>query len=197
MVKFRHGFKARANDIALGLRKQAGLAETAPLDPRDVFQRLSVQIVPLSEFRSVCPSPAQVLLSHSGGFSAMLLPVGQGKRIVIHNDSHSSRRQVSNLAHELAHVLLAHPTELVCMGDLGRRADSLVEDEAAYLGGCILVPNEAAYRIAFSGLDARTAADCYGVSEEMITYRLRISGALKRARRSARLENPIKTTRGQ
>ena len=184
MVKFRHGFKARANDIALGLRKQAGLAQTAPLDPRDVFQRLSVQIVPLSEFRSVCPSPAQVLLSHSGGFSAMLLPVGQGKRIVIHNDSHSSRRQVSNMAHELAHVLLAHPTELVCMGDLGRRADSLVEDEAAYLGGCILVPNEAAYRIAFSGLDARTAADCYGVSEEMITYRLRISGALKRARRS-------------
>jgi Zn-dependent peptidase ImmA (M78 family) len=71
------------------------------------------------------------------------------------------------------------------MGDLGRRADSLVEDEAAYLGGCILVPNEASYHIAFSGLDARTAADCYGVSEEMITYRLRISGALKRVRRSA------------
>ena len=67
MVKFRHGFKARANDVDLGLRKQAGLAQAAPLDPRDVFQRLSIQIVPLSEFRSVCPSPAQVLLSHSGG----------------------------------------------------------------------------------------------------------------------------------
>ena len=185
MVKFRHGFKARANDIALGLRKQAGLAQTAPLDPRDVFQRLSIQIVPLSEFLVACPTGTQALLSHSGGFSAMLLPVGQGKRIVIHNDSHSSRRQVSNLAHELAHVLLAHPAEMVCMGDLGRRADSLVEDEAAYLGGCILVPNEAAYRSAFAGVDAQTAADRHGVSEEMITYRLRMSGALKRARRSA------------
>ena len=115
----------------------------------------------------------------------MLLPVGQGKRIVIHNDSHSSRRQVSNLAHELAHVLLAHPAEVVCMGDLARRADSLVEAEAAYLGGCILVPNEAAYRLAISGVDNRKAADKYGVSEDMITYRLRMSGALKRVRRYA------------
>ena len=185
MVKFRHGFKARANDIALGLRKQAGLAQSSPLDPRDVFQRLSIQIVPLSEFLSACPTGTQALLSHSGEFSAMLLPVGQGKRIVIHNDSHSSRRQVSNLAHELAHVLLVHAAEVVCTDDLARRAGSLVEAEAAYLGGCILVPNEAAYRIAFSGLDSHTAAKSYGVSEEMITYRLRMSGALKRARRSA------------
>ena len=115
----------------------------------------------------------------------MLLPVAQGKRIVIHNESHSARRQVSNLAHELAHVLLVHAAEVVCTGDLSRRADSLVEAEAAYLGGCILVPNEAAYRIAFSGLDSHTAAKSYGVSEEMITYRLRMSGALKRAQRSA------------
>ena len=184
MVKFRHGFKARANDIALGLRKQAGLAHTAPLDPRDVLQGLSIQIVPLSEFLSNCPLGTQALLSHSGGFSAMLLPVGQGKRIVIHNDAHSPRRQASNLAHELAHVLLVHATETVCTGDLARRADSLVEAEAAYLGGCILVPNEAAHRIAFSSVNSQTAADSYGVSEEMITYRLRMSGALKRARRS-------------
>ena len=185
MVEFRRGFKARANDIALSLRKQAGLSETAALDPRDIFQRLSIQIVPLSEFWSVCPSEMEALLSHSGGFSAMLIPVGWGKRVVIHNDSHSPRRQVSNLAHELAHVLLAHPPEVVCMGDLARRPDSLVEAEAAHLGGCILVPNEAAYRLAVSGIDNSRAADIYGVSDEMITYRLRMSGALKRVRRHA------------
>ena len=185
MVEFRRGFKTRANNIALGLRKQAGLTKTAPLDPRDVFQRLSIEICPLSEFRNVCSSAAQALLSHSGGFSALLLPLGQGKSIVIHNDSHSPRRQVSNLAHELAHVLLAHPEEIVCMGDLARRTDSLVEAEAAYLGGCILVSNEAANRIAFSGIDPCKAADSFGVSEEMMTYRLSMSGALKRARRSA------------
>ena len=185
MVEFRRGFKARSNDIALGLRKQAGLSETAPLDPRRIFQRLSIQVVPLSEFRSVSLLETEALLSDSGGFSAMLVPVGRGKRVVIHNDFHSPRRQVSNLAHELAHVLLAHPPEVVCMGDLARRHDSLVEAEAAHLGGCILVPNEAAYRLAISGVDNSRAADMYGVSEEMITYRLRMSGALKRVRRYA------------
>ena len=71
------------------------------------------------------------------------------------------------------------------MGDLSRRADSQVEAEAAHLGGCILVPNEAAYRLAFSDVDTFQAADTYGVSEDMITYRLRMSGAIKRVRRSA------------
>ena len=59
------------------------------------------------------------------------------------------------MAHELAHVLLVHATEVVCTGDLDRRANSPVEAEAAYLGGCILVPNEAAYRIAFSAHQTR------------------------------------------
>ena len=67
MAEFPRGFKARANDIALGLRRQAGLSKTAPLDPRDLFQRLSIEIVPLSDFRSACPSEADALLSHSGG----------------------------------------------------------------------------------------------------------------------------------
>ena len=77
------------------------------------------------------------------------------------------------------------PPEVVCMGDLARRPDSLVEAEAAHLGGCILVPNEAAYRLAVSGIDNSRAADIYGVSDEMITYRLRMSGALKRVGRHA------------
>ena len=67
MVKFPRGFKARANDIALGLRRQAGLFNTAPLDPRDIFQRLSVQIVPLSEFRSACPSESRGAAFSFGG----------------------------------------------------------------------------------------------------------------------------------
>ena len=114
-----------------------------------------------------------------------MLPVGQGQRVVIHNDSHSEGRQNSNLAHELAHILLAHPLETVCTGDLWRESNSLIESEAAYLGGCVLVPNEAAHRVAALGLDPGSAALRYGVSEDMIKYRLKVSGALRRFRRAA------------
>ena len=73
MVKFRHGFKARANDIALGLRKQAGLAQTAPLDPRDVFQRLSIQIVPLAELSSGLGVPLDLDRRHARGASLLVV----------------------------------------------------------------------------------------------------------------------------
>ena len=185
MVEFARRFKTKANRIALGLRKQAGLSATAPLDPRDVFQRLSIPVVPLTDFGDACPNGVTALRSPSGSFSAMLVTVGQSGRIVVHNDSHSRNRQRSNLAHELAHVLLVHPAEVVCTGDRSRRTDSLVEAEAAYLGGCILVPNEAAYRLAYNGVEVATAARTYSVSEDMIRYRLGISGALKRFRRVA------------
>ena len=68
----------------------------------------------------------------------------------------------------------------------------MVEDEAAYLSGCILIPNDAAYRIAFSGVDVQSNAEAYGVNEEMIRYRLRMSGALKRDRRFAKLSTCVK-----
>ena len=71
------------------------------------------------------------------------------------------------------------------MGDLARKADPLVEAEAAYLSGCILVPNEAAHRLAASRIDVAAAARKYEVSEKMINYRLQMSGALKRASRFA------------
>ena len=183
MASFQRGFKARANRIALGLRKQMDLSDTEPLDPQDVFPCFSIPVVTLSSFREACSGEASLLLSSEGGFSAMLLPVGNGQRIVIHNDSHSPGRQSSNLAHELGHVLLVHPAEVVCTGDLGRESDSLVEAEAAYLGGCLLVPNEAAHRLAALRVDVGSAARNYRVSEDMIKYRLRVSGALRRFRR--------------
>ncbi|MXY59249.1 MAG: ImmA/IrrE family metallo-endopeptidase [Chloroflexi bacterium] len=185
MVEFARGFKTKANRIALGLRKQAGVPATAPLDPRDVLHRLSIPVVPLTDFQDQCPGGVAALRSPSGSFSAMLVAIGRSERIVVHNDAHSWNRQRSNLAHELAHVLLVHPAEVVCTGDLSRRADSLVEAEAAYLGGCILVPNEAAHRLAYNGVDVATAARVYGVSEDMVRYRLSVSGALKRVRRVA------------
>ena len=185
MAKFVHGFKAQANRIALGLRSQFGLSETDPLGPRDVFPLFSIPVLALSHFRAACPDEASQLLSGSSGFSAMLLSVGNGQRLVIHNDSHSPVRQSSNLAHELGHVLLVHPPEAVCTGDLGRESDSRAEAEAAYLGGCLLVSNEAAHRLAALRVDIGSAARRYGVSEDMIRYRLRVSGALRRSRQPA------------
>ncbi len=103
--------------------------------------------------------------------------------MILFNDSHSLARQNSDLAHELAHLLLAHPPEEISACARCRSFDQEVENEANYLAGCILITNQAACRIAWAGLDLTVAQELYGVSAEMLNYRLNVSGARKRAAR--------------
>ena len=180
MTALRHGFGAAANRISLGLRVQLGLSNFDPLDPRVFFDRREIPVFPLSMYRDLCPGSVGHI-APSGDFSAVLLHPEPGSWFVVHNDFHAPGRQASDLSHELAHFLLAHPGEQVCFGDSGRRVNSLVELEAAYLGGCILIPNEAAHRLAALRVNRSDAAEQYGVSEAMVEYRLRVSGAYRRA----------------
>jgi hypothetical protein len=57
-----------------------------------------------------------------------------------------------------------------------RVRDGGIEAEANFLGGMLLVPNEAAIHIVGNGL-LHIAQNLYGVSPAMLTFRLRMSGA--------------------
>ena len=105
-----YGFKAKADRIAVGLRGQMGLRPYAPIDLYDLAEnKLKLMVVPIRAFRNVCPEHvARLTQVDTGAFSASLLPVGN-RRIILLNDGHSYRRQNSDLGHEIAHALLAHP----------------------------------------------------------------------------------------
>ena len=51
------------------------------------------------------------------------------------------------------------------------------ESEANFLAGCVLITNEAARKIVMSGWTLDSAKECYGVSDQMLQYRLNVSGA--------------------
>ncbi len=184
-MALRHGFKTKANSIAVEIRGVLGLAPTAPLDPWVVCRHYDVVVLKLSG-----------LVDENGGavghhflhvdresFSGLVVPLGMSTAIV-HNDSHAPVRQRSNLFHELAHLFLGHPITLLLSADGTRDRDGSVEEEAAFLGGCLLIPNEAARYIVNSGSQS-TAAKTFGVSSSMLTYRLRVSGANQIAARRA------------
>src|SRR5260370_1706656 len=89
------------------------------------------------------------------------------ERTILHNESHSPGRQSSNLAHELSHALLLHPPA-PALDSLGCRDwDPVLEMEADWLAGALLIPDEAALHIARRGLDEQSAADNFGVSLPM------------------------------
>ena len=176
-MPFLRGFKAKANRIAVGLRSQLGLPSHSPIDIRVLLDRMGIPVVPLASFTNSCPEQVALLRREAGEFSALLLPVQNGPRVVLVNDFHSLVRQNSSLAHEASHALLAHSPEIVPAGMGCRNFDQQQESEANFLAGCVLITNEAARRIVMSGMSLDAAKEHYGVSDQMLQYRLNVSGA--------------------
>lgn len=170
------GFKARANRIAVAVRADLGLPAHAPLDPLAICQHFEIDVKPLSHFGE---SVNHFLAIEPNAFSALTVPCGL-RRAIVHNDRHSPVRQRSNIAHELAHGFLGHAPCAAFDCDGERNYDGGIESEATFLGGTLLIPNEAAWHIVRTG-GIHQAAKTYGVSQKMLTYRLRVSGALRRA----------------
>ena len=170
------GFKAKANRIAVEIRDALGLCAWAPLDPLAVSREFDIDVVPLSRYGSAVRYFTQI---ETGAFSAVTVPCGLN-RAVVHNDSHHPYRQRSNIMHELAHGFLGHPPCATFDCDGERNYDGGIEAEASFLAGCLLITNEAAWHIVQSGI-IDSARGMYGVSQPMLDYRLRVSGALKRA----------------
>lgn len=169
---FAHGFKARANRIAVSVRERMKLAPIDPIDPFAICDLFEVDVIQMS---SLCCDSSEFRGSNQGAFSAMTVPCGI-RSAIVHNDTHHPLRQRSNICHELAHLFLGHE-HVPPLDEAGERAhDGGIEAEANYLGGCLLMPNEAALHVVANGLVSR-AQFIYGVSKLMLDYRLRISGA--------------------
>lgn len=170
-MAFRRKFKAEANRTALRIRDRMGLSPIEPLDPFEVCTLLDIRVIRLSEIEPQSP----FLRGQSSAFSAVTVPCGH-QTAIVHNDSHHEYRQRSNVCHELAHCFLGHEGTPPLTENGERARDGGLEGEANFLAGCLLIPNEAALHIVSNGLIAR-AQRVYGVSQPMLTYRLRISGA--------------------
>lgn len=186
----QRGFKSECESIATGVRTEMGLAASAPLDSRDLAAHLDIPIHPLSALRHRGTGISDAIhhvISQSAVLSAMTIfpewPLP--RRVVIYNDANSDARQNSDVAHELAHGILLHePRAAIVKGC--RDYSKADEDEAAWLSGCLLVPRKAALAVAVAGTAMGVAAVEFGVSTQMMTFRVNSTGALKQARASAR-----------
>lgn len=179
-MSFRRGFKAEANRISLRVREQIGVRSIDPIDPIEICAHFDIDLIKLSELE--CDA-SRFLGADNSVFSAVTVPCG-ARTGIVHNDTHHWNRQRSNICHELAHCFLGHRHAPPLTDDGQRTRDSGIEAEANFLAGALLIPNEAAIHIVRQALDA-TAQDIYGVSAQMLEFRLRVSGARTIHSRSA------------
>lgn len=177
-MSLRRGFKAEANRIAVRLRSDLGLRPYDPMDLDALGRMLDVPIVPLSFFAKNCGSAVRQLTHcDRGAFSAVTLPRGEGQHFILHNDGHAPVRQRSNISHEFAHIALKHPMTLPLDSSGCRSIDRDIEEEANWLGGAILISDPAALHILSNGMSETDACARYGVSMDMLRFRINASGA--------------------
>ncbi len=181
-MKFERGFKAYANRIALEVRKDLNLDPISPLCPWSLADDLYIPVVrlrSLSAGSSALAGHVDYLANRQPQvFSAITVFRGT-RRLIVHNDAHAPARQRSDLAHELAHALLLHPPHPAFCSNGDRTYNRQLESEAGWLGPVLLVSDEAARWAAVRKMTEAEAAHHFGVSLDLMRFRLRMSGAFR------------------
>lgn len=180
---FRYGFKAEASRFACELRAEMEVPLKAPLCPWKLAEHLYVPIINLTTLPDCEQRQYLSVGKGRNEFSATVCYDGI-KAFVLNNDTHEPKRQASNIAHELAHVLLGHPPTAP-FDEAGKRDFILeIEREAEWLGPALLVSDEAAmhaYRLIKTGqYSIAGLSDEWNVTRDVIQMRMNVVGASKR-----------------
>lgn len=182
-MALRRGFKTEANGLGAEMRHELGLRALDRLDPFALAAHLAIPTVALSTLREEAPGVSYLLDIEPESFSAITVFHGR-RRQIVYNDQNSPGRQNSDVGHEVAHGLLHHEPH-PALDDHGCRLwDQDMEEEANWLAGVLLVPEEAALAVARGRIPELIALDHFGVSEPMLNWRLNITGARIRVRRA-------------
>ncbi|MGP8248002.1 MAG: ImmA/IrrE family metallo-endopeptidase [Bryobacteraceae bacterium] len=147
MGALERGFKTWAERTSGSLRREMGVPGHAPLTPARLAEFLDVRLWTPRDVPGLSQvAPDQLLVCDPWGWSAISCVIN-GRDVVIYNPCHSRARQASDIAHELAHIFLSHePGKMVLSQDgsmIMRSYDQKQEEEANWLGWCLLLPREA------------------------------------------------------
>jgi uncharacterized protein DUF955 len=174
----RRGFKAEAERLAVRLRTELGIKPDQHLDVDLLATHLGVEV------RTADSLVKRVELERlnslqAGCFSAATFHLPSGRIVAVTNPVGTSEaRRDSDLAHELAHVILRH--QLRTAEKIGGltffNCDPEQEEEANWLAGCLLLPRPLLLVDARLGLTAEEVADKHNVSVQMARFRLNTSG---------------------
>lgn len=125
----------------------------------------------------------------SGGVYPQPLP--NGSRLCILNPYQSERRRRITLMEEISHCYLKHqPTTLIVNSEglLVRDFDKRQEEEAYGVGAAVLLPWKFFFPKLNQGEGIEELAEAFDVTQQLVTYRIKICGAtaLFRARSRSR-----------
>jgi Zn-dependent peptidase ImmA (M78 family) len=177
--------KAACKRLAAEVRAEIGLQPLDALDPWKLAEVYGVEVIPLSALPVSSEIREHFTIARQDLFSGALVPLGNGA-VIVENDSHPPARRRSTMGHELAHIFGEHKFGTSLVSERGcRLADQLQEDEAAEIGGELLIPFKAAKQLARRKATNEEVALQFGVSTDLARWRMDATGARLIARRQA------------
>lgn len=175
----QRGFKAEAERQAGQIRDEMGKSPSDPLDAVELARHLGAEVRCADELTSRAKLQTLEELQ-PGAFSACTFSVGD-RHVIVYSPLASVGRTQSDIAHEVAHIVLDHGMKTVqtIAGMSFFTCDPDEEQEANWLAGCLLLPRRLVYLAAKRGLDSAGIAEVYSVSEPMAAFRLRTTGVIR------------------
>lgn len=183
----RRGFKAEAERNSLALRAELGLKAGDCLDWFRLSEHLGIPVVSLEQLVNDGASSASVarLMTRRAGLSALTVCRGTF-RLIVYNPAHAPGRRANFLAHEFAHVILEHPPAPAFADGGCRRWNAVLEAEADWQSGALLVPRDGALEWFQDGGTVADGALHFGVSQALFRWRVNQTGVLRQLNTSAR-----------
>ena len=173
------GFKSRCEEMARSLRVELGLVPTAAISPDRLASHLDVAVWSVTDLGLSEDDVLQLVAVDRDSWSAITVSAS-GRDTIVINPNHSRGRYSSDLMHELAHLLLGHqPSTVFFAGaeDLALRGyNASSEEEANWLAAALLLPREALIRLRSRLVSNQEACESYGVSSQMLAFRMRVTG---------------------
>jgi len=176
----RRGFKADAERVADAVRQELRLNPTAPVSCTDICEQLGIPIITVSDLAASGASLKSIrcITSPEAKFSAMTVASGT-KRLIVYNPHHPPGRRANSLAHEISHVLLEHPLAPALGVGGCRQWNPVLEAEADWQAGALLVPRQAALEWMQTGGSLDDGAHYFGVSFALFKWRVNQTGILR------------------
>ena len=183
------GFKTRCEEMARTVRSGLRLAAYDPLPPGLLAGHLDVQIWSIECLGLSDEDIHQLTEVDPDSWSAITVSAA-GREAIIVNPKHGGGRYSSDVMHELAHLMLRHrPSTMFFAGQENlalRGYDEALEEEANWLAGALLLPRDALVRVKLRRTPMESACETYGVSKQMLTFRLNVTGVARQFSRKGR-----------
>lgn len=179
-MPLRRGFKAEAERLAKDSWRAMGLTPNDRMDPARLAEHEGcivrsagslVDIAKLEELYEI----------QNDAFFACTFKLPGDRYAIVYNPLMSDKRRNSDVAHEVAHIVLGH--RLSRLERLGNVAffsgDKRQEEEAAWLSGCLLLPRFVLIHDLRKRRDDAIIAERRMLSLDMVKYRMRVTGAAR------------------